>query len=60
MYLSIVDNECKLCHKSCLTCINSDQNCLTCSIDNFRIFKSGNICECKQGYYENTITLSCE
>ncbi|CAK67842.1 unnamed protein product, partial (macronuclear) [Paramecium tetraurelia] len=60
MFESIQDKQCKLCHKTCLTCAYSDQYCLTCSVDNFRIFKSGNTCECIQGYYENQITYACE
>ncbi|CAD8137831.1 unnamed protein product [Paramecium octaurelia] len=54
------DKLCKLCSKICLTCVNSSDYCLTCSITNFRQFKAGNTCECIQGYYENPINQNCE
>lgn len=33
---------------------------MTCSEPDFRIIKPGNGCACFDGYYENSITLSCE
>lgn len=55
MYESNSDKQCKLCNKTCLTCANLSNYCLTCSTDNFRYFKSGNTCDCMIGYFENSI-----
>ena len=55
MYESSIDESCKLCDKTCLTCANTNNYCLTCSIDNYRQLKNGNTCECIQGYYQNPI-----
>ncbi|CAD8210795.1 unnamed protein product [Paramecium pentaurelia] len=60
MYESSIDKQCKLCDKTCLTCAYIKTYCLTCSIDNFRQFKSGNTCECIKGYFENPINQNCE
>ncbi|CAD8173398.1 unnamed protein product [Paramecium pentaurelia] len=60
MYESSLDKQCKLCNKTCLTCVNSNTYCLTCSIENFRQFKTGNTCDCMPGYYENPINQNCE
>ncbi|CAD8190118.1 unnamed protein product [Paramecium octaurelia] len=60
MFESNVDKSCKLCDRTCLTCANTNTQCLTCSIENFRQFKSGNTCECQQGYFEDPVTLNCE
>lgn len=42
---------CQLCHKSCLSCKDSETFCLTCSIDNYRKLKDDK-CLCIDGYYE--------
>ncbi|CAD8164528.1 unnamed protein product [Paramecium octaurelia] len=60
MYESYKDKSCILCSKIYLTCVNQSDYCLTCSIANFRQFKTANTCECIQGYQENPINLNCE
>ncbi|CAK90284.1 unnamed protein product (macronuclear) [Paramecium tetraurelia] len=54
-YETGTNKQCLLCNQTCLTCITQDNYCLSCSADNFRIIKTGNICVCKDGYFEDPL-----
>ncbi|CAK66675.1 unnamed protein product (macronuclear) [Paramecium tetraurelia] len=49
-----INKQCLLCDQKCKTCINQANYCLTCSEENFRIFGFGNVCICKEGYFEDS------
>jgi proprotein convertase subtilisin/kexin type 5 len=39
-----------------LTCVNTNEYCLTCVSNTFRTF-SNNVCPCNDGYFENGVSV---
>ena len=66
-----LNHNCIKCSYDCLTCSDDGLHCLTCSAADFRVFINTTLvnftragkCECKIGYYDdtlnNSICLSC-
>ena len=62
-YQNVTDFTCMLCSASCLTCVNTATECLSCGLSNIgvNLFKLGSTClaVCPDGYWQQSTGNTC-